>query len=73
MARVSFSMTSVRPKRCSKAATWVATCRSDPWSVASSWAVPNPALAGGGVLVATAAPTTVAATATMTRARMITC
>ena len=33
-------------------------------NVARSWAVPNPALAGGGVLTATAAPTTTAATAT---------
>ena len=42
-------------------------------NVARSWAVPNPALAGGGVLTATAEPTTTAATATMIRSRIRNC
>jgi hypothetical protein len=43
------------------------------WNVAMSWAVPKPAPAGGGVLVATAAPTTVAASATTISARTSVC
>ena len=41
--------------------------------VARSCAVPNPALAGGGVLTATADPTTTAATATTMRSRIRIC
>jgi hypothetical protein len=73
-------MTWTVPKRCSSAAIWASTecrlradCFPELVKVARSSAVPYPALAGGGVLVATAAPTTTAATATMTRSRMSSC
>ena len=73
MAMVWFSMTSVRPKRCCSAAISLARCGSGPLNVAASAAVPNPAPAGGGVSVATAAPRIVAATATVMSARTSSC
>ena len=86
-ATISFSITSTRPKRCSSAAIWLARWLPGfwppgcglpgfgpaGWNVARSWAVPKPAPAGGGVLVATAAPTTVAASATTISARTSVC
>ena len=67
MATAWFSITSTRPNRCRSAAIWLARCGSGAWNEARSLAVPKPALAGGGVLVATAAPMKVAATATTMR------
>ncbi len=73
MVAASFSITSTRPKRCRNAAIWLARWGSGAWYVAWSWAVPKPALAAGGVVVATAAPTMVAATATVTSPRISSC
>ena len=80
--KVSFATTCTVPKSCSSMAVCAATYA---WlsvgdllvgvklKVARSWAVPNPALAGGGVLTATAEPTTTAATATTMRSRIKNC
>ena len=64
MATFWFSITSTVPNRCCSAAIWPFRCGSGAWNVAMSVAVPNPALAAGGVSWATAEPTTMAATAT---------
>ena len=72
MATAWFSMTSTRPTACCSTAIWLARCGL-PGSVAISCAVPKPAPAGGGVLVATAAPMTVAASATTMSARTSIC
>ncbi len=68
-----FSITSRRPKRRCSAAIWLACCGPPLAKVAMSWAVPKPAPAGGGVSVATAAPMTVAASATTMSARTSSC
>ncbi len=68
-----FSITSVRPKRCCSEAISVARCGSLPPKVARSWAVPNSPLGRPWELVATAAPTKVAATATVIRASTSSC
>ena len=69
---VSFSITLTRPKRCARAAICADRWGPGP-SVAMSAAVPKPAPGAGGVLVATAEPTKVAATATVIRARISNC
>ena len=70
---VWFSITSTLPNRCRSAAIWLASCGPEEENVATSWAVPKPAVAGTCVSVATAAPTKVAATATMISARISSC
>ena len=69
---VSFSITLTRPKRCAMAAICADRWGPGP-SVAMSVAAPKPAPGGGGVLVATAEPTKVAATATVISARISSC
>ena len=68
-----FSITSTRPNRWVNAAILAVTCGLSEENVAMSVAVPKPAPAGGGVLVATAEPTKVAATATVISARISSC
>ena len=70
---VSFSITSTRPNRWASAAISAVTCGLREPNVAMSVAVPKPAPGGGGVLVATADPTKVAATATVISARISSC
>ena len=70
---VSFSMTSVAPKRCADRGHLRRKIGDCGTNVAMESAVPKPKLAGGGVFTATVAPTTVAATATSTSMRMRTC
>ena len=71
--RVSFSITSTRPKRCSRLAMTLAAWALYVVKDTESCAVPKPELFGGGLFVATAEPTIVAATATVTRARIRNC
>ena len=73
IARVSSSMTSTRPTRCSSAATFAARFGTAPSWMARSLAVPKPRFFGVGLFVATAAATKIAPTATMISASTRSC
>jgi hypothetical protein len=73
MGSTWFSISSTWPKRCRSAATLAARCGSGAWKLARSDALPKVALSGGGVLMDTAAPRIVAATAAVISASTSSC